>query len=65
MKFEDLPITSDVIERKPGGWHRWVKKEITIKDLIEDAVLALDDPEDQSELTQILRHLRNAMTEEL
>lgn len=59
FKFEDLPILLYETEYKSGGWHRSVKKQRTIADLLK--IWDIDDPDEISEIAQVLRHLRRAI----
>ena len=59
MKFEDLPILLDETEYTSGGWHRTIKKQGTIADLLE--TWDIDDPDEDSTMAQVLRHLRDAL----
>jgi len=56
MKFEDLPIEIKEYEYNKDGWSRKVKKPGTIADLLE--IWPIDDPNEDSEMAQVLRHLR-------
>ena len=58
MNFYDLPIVTYERERKPDGWSRRVPKTVTIKDILH--TWDINDQNDTSELTQVLRHLKNA-----
>ncbi len=58
-KFEDLPITFK--ERVyQGEWIKMVKRQGTVAELLE--VWDIDDPYDDTEITQVLRHLKRIMT---
>ena len=56
--FYNLPIIIDDIERKPDGWERRIKITASIKDLLD--TWDIDDKNDMSQMTQVLRHLKNA-----
>ena len=56
--FENLPLELDDIETQ-GGWTRKVRKLGTVAGLLD--TWELDNPDDMSEMAQVLRHLRNAM----
>lgn len=53
--FEDLPIEMDAYEYQ-DGWKRTVKRSTTIKELLE-----IWDINEDAEIVQVLRHLRNCM----
>lgn len=57
-RFEDLPITFEETERE-GEWRRTVKRKGTIKELLD--IWDIDDPHEDSEMAQVLRHLRRIM----
>jgi hypothetical protein len=56
--FLDLPITLSSTEWN-GEWSRQVERLGTVKDLL--ATWDIDDPDEQSEMAQVLRHLRTAV----
>jgi hypothetical protein len=55
MRFEDLPIIFDEVE-KNGEWTRRVNRIGTISELLE--IWNIDDENETSEMAQVLRHLR-------
>jgi len=55
-RFENLPIVTDDREYK-DGWNRAIKRRTTIKELLE--TWDIGDPEETSEMAQVLRHLRD------
>lgn len=57
-RFYNLPIIIDDIERKSDGWERRIKITASIKDLLD--TWDIDDKNDMSPMTQVLRHLKNA-----
>ena len=57
-RFYNLPIVLNEIERQPGGWTRNIRKNGTVKDLLD--TWDINDKNDTSEMTQVLRHLKNA-----
>lgn len=57
-RFYNLPIIIDDIERKPDGWERRIKITGSVKDLLY--TWDIDDKNDMSPMTQVLRHLKNA-----
>lgn len=57
-RFYNLPIIIDDIERKLDGWERRIKITASIKDLLD--TWDIDDKNDMSPMTQVLRHLKNA-----
>ena len=57
-RFYNLPIVLNEIERQPGGWTRNIRKNGTVKDLLD--TWDINDKNDMSEMTQVLRHLKNA-----
>ena len=59
-KFEDLPIVFDDYEQD-GEWRRRVKRQGTIKELLE--IWDIDDPHEDTEIAQVLRHLRRVLDE--
>ena len=56
MKFEDLPIIFDETEYHKDGWKRDVRRQSTISELLK--TWDIDDPTENSEMAQVLRHLR-------
>jgi len=56
--FLDLPITLTSTEWN-GEWSRQVERVGAVKDLL--ATWDIDDPDEQSEMAQVLRHLRTAI----
>lgn len=58
--FEDLPIVFDETEWD-GEWRKTVKRQGTVKDLLE--IWNIDDDCEDSEMAQVLRHLRRVMEE--
>ena len=60
QKFEDLPIFVDETIRD-GEWSKTVKRETTISELLE--IWDIDDVTDESEMAQVLRHLRAALAD--
>ena len=60
QKFEDLPIFIDETIRD-GEWSKTVKRETTISELLE--IWDIDDVTDESEMAQVLRHLRAALAD--
>lgn len=60
-KFEDLPIIFDDYETD-GEWRRRVKRQGTIADLLK--IWDIDDEYEDSEMAQVLRHLKRIMTNE-
>ena len=61
MKFEDLPIILDKTEFSDYSVIRVIKENGTIADLLK--VWDIDDPDEDSEMAQVLRHLRNVCKE--
>ena len=60
-RFYNLPIILNDIERQSGGWTRVVKKNGSIKDILEIwDIDNIDDHDDDTEMVQVLRHLKNA-----
>lgn len=59
-KFLNLPITFSYMESR-GGWTRQMKRLGTVKELLE--IWDIDDPEQDSEMAQVLRLLRTATNE--
>jgi hypothetical protein len=59
-KFESLPIISTEWERN-GEWTRPIQRTRTIAELCQ--TWNIDDPSEMSEMAQVLRYLRDAMTE--
>lgn len=57
-RFYNLPIEINEIERMSDGWTRNIKKTVSIKDRL--AIWDINNENDTSETTQILRHLKNA-----
>jgi len=55
--FLALPITHIETEWN-GEWSRRVTREGTVKDLLD--TWDIDDPDEQAEIAQVLRHLRDA-----
>ena len=55
---ELLPITFDSVERKEG-WSRTIERVGTVGELFE--IWDIDNPEETSEMAQVLRLLRTAM----
>lgn len=56
--FLELPITHFETEWN-GEWSRQVAREGTVRDLLN--TWDIDDPDERSEIAQVLRHLRDAM----
>ena len=59
MKFEDLPIELTRTKWYKNGWRKDIKESGTIADLLK--VWDIDDPDENSEMAQVLRHLRDAL----
>ena len=59
IKFEDLPIIVQDYE-KNGEWTRTVKRQTTIAELLKN--WDIDDPNEMTEMAQVLRHLRDYMS---
>jgi hypothetical protein len=59
-KFEDLPITFDDYEIN-GEWRRRTTRTGTISDLLK--IWIIDDPYEDSQMAQVLRHLRRIMND--
>lgn len=57
-RFYNLPIVIHTTEHKPDGWTRTVQKTVCIKDILD--TWDINDKNDTSEMTQVLRHLKNA-----
>jgi hypothetical protein len=55
--FLELPITHFATEWN-GEWSRQVEREGTVRDLL--STWDIDDPDERSEIAQVLRHLRDA-----
>lgn len=55
--FEDLPIIFDDVERYADGWERKIKRETSVRELLEIWDIETCD----SAMVQVLRHLRKAM----
>ena len=58
-EFLDLPITFDDEEVNADGWRRRIRREGTVRELLE--IWDIDDPAEVSEMAQVLRHLRRVM----
>ena len=58
-RFEDLPIFLDDYEVK-DGWSRRILRQTTIAELL--TTWDIDDANEQSEMAQVLRHLRRIMS---
>lgn len=54
-RFYNLPIIIYEQERKPDGWTRFIKTQKTVKDILD--TWDIDDKNDISEMSQVLRHL--------
>lgn len=57
--FKALPITFTESEHK-GEWWRMISREGTVGDLLK--IFDIDSPLEDSEMAQVLRHLRRAMS---
>jgi hypothetical protein len=55
MKFEELPIEFNDEERD-GEWSRPTRRKGTVAELLE--IWDINDPSEDSEMAQVLRHLR-------
>lgn len=54
--FLDLPITFPELETNEQGWSRTVSRQGMIRELLDS--WDIDDPLEDSEMAQVLRHLR-------
>ena len=59
-EFKDLPIVLKETERN-GEWSRAVYRDSSIAELLE--TWNIDDPQEESEMAQVLRYLRDAVNE--
>ena len=59
-RFYNLPIITHEPERKPDGWTRFIKVQKTVKDILDTWDCDINDKNDMLEMTQVLRHLKNA-----
>lgn len=57
-RFYNLPIVTYERETKADGWTRFIKTQKTVKELLD--TWDINDKNDTSEMTQVLRHLKNA-----
>ena len=59
-EFLNLPISFSYTESR-GGWTREMKRLGTVRELLE--IWDIDDPNEDSEMAQVLRLLRTATNE--
>jgi hypothetical protein len=54
--FADLPIVFEEDETNEKGWRRKTKRLGSVRELLK--IWDIDDPHEQSEMAQVLRHLK-------
>ena len=57
-RFYNLPIITHEPEIQPTGWTRFTKVQKTVRYILDK--WDINDKNDMSEMTQVLRHLKNA-----